>query len=711
MCKARFFGVALLVAMFSIDSVAQAQQEVHNHEKCGVDHFTNLIYKNFPGSREAAEAADVELENFIREFDASASRGDEPLIIPVVFHVVHFGGDENISAEQIASQIDVLNEDFSASNPSIGNVNAAFTDIIGNVGFEFRLAKKDPDGNCTNGIVRVISDATENADDGVKTVAPGWPRDKYLNVWVVKTIASFSGTAGTILGYATFPQSVNSAETAFLDGIVIRSDRTGRIGTAAGNDPSTLSHEIGHWANLCHTWGCSTSNGLASNCNVDDEVEDTPNTIGYQDICPGNPTSCSSLDNVQNFMDYSSCAIMFTAGQSQRMNSTMNSFVAQRNSLWTQSNLEATGVLDPDVICVADFDVLSEPVICQGQSLQFNDISFNGVQTRAWSFPGGTPSTSTMASPEVTYNTPGTYEVTLTVTNANGSLSVTKTNLVTVFAPGQNTLQFTESFESFSSLEPNDEYWTVVNPDFSDIKWELISNVGYFSNQSVMVRGRSNGNTVSKEYLISPTFDLSGLSENAVLNFWYAHARRISDSDDVLRVWISSNCGDTWSLRRTISMSSLPTVPNNVTGQFAPESNDDWEEVEIDNIVSIFLTDEFRVRFEFESNRGNNIYIDYINIFDGLTSRVGDIDLLDELKIYPNPTEGETTLTYTLDKSADLSIDVLDLSGRLVHEVSRGMRSPGAQVERLDLRSLPQGMYIVRMMANGQQISKRIAVL
>jgi PKD repeat protein len=689
----------------------QVSEHSHHVEKCGVDHFTELIYQKYPGAREAAEQANVELENFIRDFDENTARGSEPLIIPVVFHVVHFGGPENISAEQIASQIDVLNEDFSASNPALGSVNSAFTNIIGNVGFEFRLAKKDPEGNCTNGIVRVLDSGTLNANDGVKSIAPGWPRDKYLNVWVVRSIESFSGLAGTILGYATFPQSVNSTETAFLDGIVIRSDRTGRIGTAANNDPSTLSHEVGHWANLCHTWGCATQNGLASNCNVDDEVEDTPNTVGYQDICPPNGTSCESLDNVHNFMDYSSCAVMFTAGQSQRMNSSMNSFVAQRNSLWTQANLEATGVLDADVICVADFEVLSEPVICPGSTLQFNDISYNGVESRAWTFEGGSPSTSTVANPVVTYNTPGTYEVSLTVTNPNGSLSVSKTNFVTVFETGQNPLQYTESFETFTSLEPNDEYWTVVNPDMSVVKWELTNSTGYFSNQSIMVQGRTNANTVSRELLISPTFNTAGLSSNAVLNFRYAHARRISSSDDVLRVYISNDCGETWTIRRTIGMNSLPTVPQSVTGQFVPDSNDDWAEVEITSISGPFLTDEFRVLFDFTSDRGNNIYIDYINIFDGLTSSVGDIDVLNDLNIYPNPTEGETTLTYTLDRTTDLRIDLLDLSGRMVRDVSTGVRNSGAQAERFDLAGLPQGMYILRMIADGQQISRRIAVL
>jgi hypothetical protein len=290
-------------------------------------------------------------------------------------------------------------------------------------------------------------------------------------------------------------------------------------------------------------------------------------------------------------------------------------------------------------------------------------------------------------------------------------MMVEKTDYVTVVETGQNALQYTESFESFGSLEPNNEFWSVVNPDGSSVKWELENSVGYFSNQCVKVRGRSNSNTVSKEYLLSPTFDLSGLSENAVLNFKYAHARRSSASDDVLRVWISRDCGETWSLRRTVSINNLPTVSGNKTAPWTPASNDEWGEVEIDNIVTTFLTDEFRVRFEFESNRGNNLYLDYINLFDGLTSSLGEIDVMDNLNIYPNPTEGDLTLTYSLDRLTDLTIDVLDLSGRVVQEIESGSKAPGEHVDRIDLRDYPQGMYVIRLSGRNQVVTKRVVVM
>lgn len=698
-----FFGFTLCIS---------ATGQVHNHapagEKCGINYFTQQMYNNIPGAEAEAEVAGEELEDFIRTFDGNIQKDGEVYIIPVVFHVVHINGDENISAAQIHSQIDVLNEDFSADNPDLGGVHPELVDLIANVGFEFRMAQIDPDGNCTNGIVRIYDQATNNADDGIKTVAPNWPRNKYLNVWVVRTIEG-SGQ-GTTLGYAVFPQSVNSTATAFLDGIVMRSDRVGRIGTASGNNDGTLSHEIGHWTNLCHTWGCSTESGLSTNCDVDDLIEDTPNTIGYPSTCPINGTSCGSLDNVQNFMDYSNCAVMFTPGQAQRMTSTINSFVAQRNSLWTEANLIATGVLNTPAICEANFVATGSTIICSGQTIGFEDYSFNGVEERLWSFPGGAPSSSSAISPQVAYNAPGVYPVSLTVSNALGSESVTKEGFVTVLAAGQNQLPYFEGFESFTSFEPNDQGWTSINADGDNVSWQIKNDVGYQGVKCAFVPGRQNTVGLDVEFLVSPTYDLSGISDNHYFTFQYAHARRNENSADVLRVWISRDCGDTWSIRKILNISNLPTVPNNVTGVFTPISQDQWAEVIIENIVSVFWNPEFRIRFEFESESGNNIYIDNINMTDAALN-IGEIEALFDLSIYPNPGAGMINMNYELEKSMEMSIEILDMTGRVIQSVFSGMKSSGNQIETFDVSQFATGVYLVRIVADGQQIARRISVM
>ncbi|NNC85545.1 MAG: zinc metalloprotease, partial [Bacteroidia bacterium] len=255
-----------------------------------------------------------------------------PRIIPVVFHVIHEYGPENISKAQILDQIRILNEDFRRTNADTVNTPAAFTPVAADCNIEFRLAQLDPQGNCTDGIVRVYSPLTSSGiGDGAQLKALSrWPNDKYLNYWVVRTIT------GGILGYATFPGG-----NANVDGVVCGHNYTGSIGTAVGGAYDlgrTATHEVGHWLSLLHIWG-------DSNCG-NDLVADTPTASGSNFGCATYPhVSCNNGPNgdmFMNYMDYSDdiCFNIFTAGQSARMNATLNN---ARNNVWTQANLIATG--------------------------------------------------------------------------------------------------------------------------------------------------------------------------------------------------------------------------------------------------------------------------------------------------------------------------------------------------------------------------------
>ncbi|MCB0789477.1 MAG: hypothetical protein KDB75_09250, partial [Flavobacteriales bacterium] len=267
--------------------------------------------------------ADDELELLTAEYvaDNYGRAGGGQYVIPVVFHIIHNNGPENISNEQVIDAVRVLNDDFNKLNADWDNVNAAFLGLVADVGVQFRLATKDPFGNCTNGITRTVSTLTYQGDQDMKDLVQ-WPRNKYLNVWVA---ASADGAAG----YTFRPNAVSQSWAASWDGIVLLHNYTGSIGTSAPSRSRTLTHEVGHWINLAHTWGNSNEPGLTSNCNGDDNVSDTPNTIGWTS-CSLNGSTCGSLDNVENYMEYSYCSKMFTEGQKQRMLAALNSGTAQR---------------------------------------------------------------------------------------------------------------------------------------------------------------------------------------------------------------------------------------------------------------------------------------------------------------------------------------------------------------------------------------------
>ena len=672
------------------------------HMTCAKEEMTEKFFDENPGTREAAMKARAEAAIHTADYEAKGGSG-QTLFIPVVFHIIHSNGDENISNAQIHSAIEVLNEDFNASTPNIQNVVPAFSGVVGDVDVQFRLAQKDPNGDCTNGIIRTISASTFSGGTNLTSASPIWPRNRYLNVYICANIGD------GVAGFTFIPADVNGAIGAGVDAIYITHPYVGRIGTGNPTRSHALSHEVGHWLNLEHTWGVTNQPGVPSNCNQDDGVSDTPNTIGWT-TCNLSGNTCNSLDNVENFMDYAYCYKMFTAGQSSRMRAALASSLAQRNQLSTPSNLQFTGITEPAEICEADFTVVGSPSICPGMELEFQDLSFNGVTNWSWSFQGGSPASSNEANPTVTYNQPGNYDVSLSVSNPNGSMQVTKQALVRVLPTGDYELPLLESFEEMTEFG-GDNNWEVINPDGDETReWEITSNAAYSGSNSAFVMGRFNSNGAI-EVLETPTFKLSDVSESAEFTFKYAHARRNNNSDDRLRVFVSRNCGEFWNLRVTLNMADLPTVPGNVSGAFVPSGQDDWETVSIPNIMSIFLTDEFRVRFEFTSFVGNNIFIDDINVFDPLTVSTEDQDFADGVNLYPNPSgRGPVSLEYNLFESGRVRAELIDLSGRTLDLLFDADRAAGRYISQYDVSHLAPGVYFVRLNTEGSAVVKKLIV-
>ena len=278
------------------------------------------------------------IETQAQQFSANpiAQRGTAVTgTIPVVVHVLYSNASENISDAQIQSQIAVLNEDFRKLNSDASNTPAAFAGRVADVGLQFVLAKRDPNGNATTGIQRKSSTKTTwGTNDAMKSTTTGglnaWPANQYLNLWVCNI-------GGGILGYAQFPGGAAST-----DGVVVTTTGFGRGGSAVApfNLGRTATHEVGHWLNLRHIWG-------DANCG-NDFVSDTPTQQTSNGGCPSFPkVTCSNGPNgdmFMNYMDYTNdaCMYMFSTGQSTRMNALFASG-GSRASLLTSLGGTAPG--------------------------------------------------------------------------------------------------------------------------------------------------------------------------------------------------------------------------------------------------------------------------------------------------------------------------------------------------------------------------------
>lgn len=686
----------ILGALLVFSTAAMGQEAGENNQEatfsCDTDVMEKVLFETHPEMTEEAAFYREQLRSETLAFAManSSKRDGEPYIIPVVFHVVHNFGPENISNAQIEDAIRVMNEDFRALNQGASTVHPNYAELVADVGVEFRLAQIDPDGNCTNGIVRTVHPATSEGSNVLKLISPIWDRSSYMNIWVCQSIAS--GAAA----YAYYPSSLAGEFGLVNDGIVTRHDYVGAIGTSNSQRSHTLTHEVGHWLNLMHLWGNSNNPGSEDNCEMDDEVDDTPVTRGWTS-CNVNGESCGTHDNVENYMEYAFCMKMFTEGQKVRMLAALESTVASRSSLWQEENLIATGVLNASGPCEAQFTA-NTTTVCAGESVSFQDQSFSNISERFWIFEGGTPAISTSDNPEVVFNQPGTYTVSIAVGDGNSSLTEVKTNYIRVLEPASIGVPFEEGFEDIGDFNSIDQAW-YTEPEFhAGIPWEVTSAAAYAGNNSALIRGFNNVAGASAT-LMSKTFDLTGLdSSSAAITFKYAYAPVSGESNDVLRVWAKRDCESNWSLRRTIAGNNLNTVGTFVQEEFVPTSNADWAEGVVNNLVSSFLTDEFRIMFEFISEFGNNLYLDDINLFDAAVLST-DTDLrhpFGDLTVYPNPSSGELNLSLDVPASAGkLAIAVYDLSGRMVHSLFTGHLSAGPQVVHSQVGHLTAGVYLV----------------
>lgn len=641
-------------------------------------------------------------DNLIRQQEElAASQTVQPKAtvwyVPIVFHILHNGGSENVSDEQVHDALAILNRDYARLNADADNVHADFQGMPTAVDVEFVLATKAPDGTCFSGITRTQNALSNDGSNGtaqVNAIISGndvyqgtWPGNKYCNVFVC-------GEIGGAAGYTYTPS--NWIGSGMGNGIWILDTYLGSIGTSSASSSRTLTHETGHWLNLSHVWGPNNNPGNASSCNDDDGVTDTPNEIGVTS-CNVNEATCGPRANVENYMDYSYCSKMFTSGQVDRIRQALSSSVGGRSNLRTTANLIATGADGNTYLCKADFSA-DKSSICTGNTIQFSDESYNEVSGWTWTFTGGTPNSSTDQNPLITYNTPGLYPVTLTATDGSSNDGETKTNYIRVL-PASSSLPFSESFESLSTLT-NIEEWSIINNGGNG--FELTTAAGDGSSKSARLRnfGEAMG---TKDELISSPVDLSSVTDQVTLSYRYAHKRRSSSDDDWLKVYVTTDCGESWALRKSSHGAFLSTEIS--TSSFTPSSADDWKTVHVTNITSALWVDNFRYKFEFEAGGGNNMFIDNINIYQGSPQNVGlneGAEFVTDLALYPNPANDELNVSFSINSPENAIVEILDVTGKITHS-HLIKANEGSNLIMMDTSDLDSGMYFMKLNVAGGQ--------
>ena len=431
----RIHPVLILLLFFFFTGTSQGPLNIHKTRTCATpvppaewdQWFNNLIAENKMTAALRQEAALYK--------------------IPVVVHIIHSGEQPgtypNLGQDQVLSQINALNADFSGNGTSSDKIPAPFTDDVANCNIVFSMAQLDPSGRplVEPGIHRVNwATIGPDADPKVpisssgfqsyfdKTVKPAtiWDPDRYFNIWVSDVKSTLD-----LLGYSTFPTGTglnglfNGNGTATTDGVWIWASAFGTTGILHKQYDlgRTATHEIGHSLGLRHIWG-DVSCG-------DDYCDDTPKQQSMNLGCPNFPkVSCSNGpegEMFMNFMDYCDdvCLSMFTWDQMVRMQTAM-----QKGQF--RKNLTASSATLCDLPAAAPEATFNSPASACANTFVVIENRTTGMPAPVYTWEINPPTgvetgfSESTGDPVLVFGSPGNYDVKVTAVNGSGTSTYVK---------------------------------------------------------------------------------------------------------------------------------------------------------------------------------------------------------------------------------------------------------------------------------------------
>lgn len=707
----KIFTLFLISSLFF---VVNAQSEW-----CGTDELLNKYHEQHP------EKAVAYQEDILRIANAklAASKSNHKKVVPVVVHVIHYNGAGNITKAQILDGMRVLNEDFNKLNSDTSTIRSIFAPIAESMDIEFRLAKKDPNGNCTDGITRTNSHLSMGPSNrnAPKSLIQ-WDPFRYLNIWVVNTFDQ-----STLLGFAQFPSPNAGALSTY--GLMLKSNEFGTIGSAQGNAGRTLTHEVGHCFELFHPFqgGCPQSFQSCHNsgdfiCDVPPQISALNNTCNFSiNSCqyddrggvPGNtnPYTSNVNDQLENIMGYGTgCSVMLTGGQSNRMNTAFNTY-SKLISLIDTANLTTTGTNNGYVapLCAPIAEVLTfDRFVCAGSSIAFTDDSYGGAtSTYSWSFPGGTPSTSTQAQPNISYNSSGTYDVVLRVSNAAGTDSIVLNDYVHV-SDSINVYSGFNYVESFENATQFNNEWVIIDKGPTPT-WARAAFAAKSGSASIWLNNLNTTYDGARDELISPSIKMSDVL-NPSISVEVAYRRKNSSSNDKLIFSASLDCGASWITILSTTPAFFAYDNSTQTTNFVPTQGSQWKTVSIPSQfipASIKTSDQVKFRFEFEHQGGNNVYIDDFKILGQPTSLDENQRRVEEnVMVYPNPANDQFKLVYRPKQEGQANIYLRNVVGEKVQTIFNGNMTAREYKFLINSSELSKGIYFLNIEGKERIIRK-----
>ncbi len=411
-----FVGI-MAVGYLQVANNSNAIEEVNDQQFCAHDHMLQKAIESDPAIKSTIQSQETQAYNYVTSSANQAESFLADFTLPVVVHIVHQNGPENIDNAQV--------------DQAIADLNAAFDGSFGtgvNTEIEFCLAKTNIDGDPSTGVTREESALTNviiETEDLLLKEIDRWDPTKYINIWVVSDVSS-NALVGPLRGYSYLPAFHGTDR----DGIVIEAEFFG----STPENSTILAHEMGHYLGLYHTFqaGCGNDNCLLDGDRVCDtppdwtmaeapcEVDENSCFTDADDTSANNPFTTDVNDMRENYMDINplECLTAFTQGQADRMTFFING---------PRVSLTGSTVCDTD--CDTPIEELSfnpgnDTTIFAGTPQAFFVSTSVDPTATTFSWTLNSLEIGTGANLVYQFNTAGTYTLTLTAGNADSDCSV-----------------------------------------------------------------------------------------------------------------------------------------------------------------------------------------------------------------------------------------------------------------------------------------------